>query len=89
MSNDLSNEPEFTNRVDRSAALGCFMLATLIVATTMLGIVDLLRGCSDTRHGCANFIIGLPVAVGMAVLCAGAGYWLWPKHRESRKDHAS
>lgn len=84
MSRDLSHDKAFTNRVDRVAASGCFVLSALIVATCLRGIIDLVQGCSDPRHGCAYFIVGLPLFVVIAFLCAGAGYWLWPNyHGES------
>jgi hypothetical protein len=69
----------FAHRLDRLAALSCFFLAALITAGSLAGVIDLLRGCTDPRHSCAYVITSQPVAIAIAALCVGLGYWMWPK----------
>ena len=84
MSHVPSGDAPFTRRFDRVAGLGCFTLAAVIAIGSLAGILDLLRGCSDRRHGCAYFIVSLPVALVVTALCIGAGWWLWPKDHDVR-----
>ena len=73
----------FTRRVDRFAAILCFLVAGAALLVAAFAVFDFTRGCATFRHGCFYIAFAAPLFLIIALITAGAGYWLWPRDRAS------
>ena len=72
-------------RMDRLAALGCFLLAAFMFLGSLVGISQFFH-CSDPFHGCAYVKLGTPFFLIGSIVVAALGRWLWPKARQTPLD---
>ena len=78
-----------TDRLDRSAATLCFLVAGFFLLSAIVGLADYFTGCSALPHGCTFLAVTAPVLLLVGLAIAAAGFWLWPRHANAHREQAT
>jgi len=79
---DRTPDTGFT-RLSRFAAGLWFLVATLLLALSGIGVFDFVRDCTWLPHLCFYLAFASPVLVVAAFVSGFAGYWLWTRTRDA------